>query len=340
MRALRPGAYLCRRCVDEDLGFHGMAYWRRDHQRPGVFMCSKHGLVLNHTKDSDAFLRSPVAFTGDEFTIDPDWASRVIDSDIVRRFHAICAECMVRTHSIDEVYAARAIRDRAKAMDLHSGRGRRTKQLLSSFVRDQLDEAWISATLPELLMQPADSPWAPIDAAALGRRCGISSVVYALILASLFESCDEAINAVLAKPSTQRRTYAPSTQSVVPEAKLRESYSDQRGRHASVARALGRPYSEVRDRLLAIGLPDLSRVRPNELVQLVSAMTSAHGVDQRMEVFARADRASLNVLQRALAPLMQILKKVNRSAHGRHRGPRAKPSSPPLPASVRSSAVA
>lgn len=38
--------YLCRSCVEEDLKFWGISYWRRMHQVRGVLVCAKHGELL------------------------------------------------------------------------------------------------------------------------------------------------------------------------------------------------------------------------------------------------------------------------------------------------------
>ena len=46
LRETRPGAYLCTQCVEEDLAFHGVPYWRREHQMPGLYSCTKHRLPL------------------------------------------------------------------------------------------------------------------------------------------------------------------------------------------------------------------------------------------------------------------------------------------------------
>lgn len=36
----------CPECNEEDLGRHGRVYWRRTHQLPGVFICTRHGRPL------------------------------------------------------------------------------------------------------------------------------------------------------------------------------------------------------------------------------------------------------------------------------------------------------
>jgi len=36
----------CTECLDEDTALHGMTYWHRAHQLPGIVACEKHGILL------------------------------------------------------------------------------------------------------------------------------------------------------------------------------------------------------------------------------------------------------------------------------------------------------
>lgn len=40
--AAKHGAWFCRECIEQDLLEHGMAFWRRNHQLPGVDWCHLH----------------------------------------------------------------------------------------------------------------------------------------------------------------------------------------------------------------------------------------------------------------------------------------------------------
>ncbi|WHY86527.1 TnsD family transposase [Neobacillus novalis] len=49
---LKTNLWVCRDCIKEDMDTLGETYWRRVHQAPGVFMCSKHEKVLEETNVS------------------------------------------------------------------------------------------------------------------------------------------------------------------------------------------------------------------------------------------------------------------------------------------------
>jgi hypothetical protein len=44
-----PLRRLCPSCVSDELASHGEAYWHRSHHLPGVFLCSRHNILLRQT---------------------------------------------------------------------------------------------------------------------------------------------------------------------------------------------------------------------------------------------------------------------------------------------------
>ncbi|WP_159780850.1 TnsD family Tn7-like transposition protein [Bacillus sp. N1-1] len=48
---IKPKRFLwtCSSCISEDLERYGETYWRRSHQMPGVFICTKHEMLLEET---------------------------------------------------------------------------------------------------------------------------------------------------------------------------------------------------------------------------------------------------------------------------------------------------
>lgn len=49
VRASRSVLHYCPTCAEADVQFHGMSYWRREHQIPGVYGCTKHAQPLSYT---------------------------------------------------------------------------------------------------------------------------------------------------------------------------------------------------------------------------------------------------------------------------------------------------
>ncbi|OJD60899.1 TnsD family Tn7-like transposition protein [Bacillus sp. NH11B] len=67
---LKTKLWVCSDCIKEDIGTYGETYWRRGHQAPGVFVCTKHETVLEETNVSVK------AQNQHEFIVAPPYAER------------------------------------------------------------------------------------------------------------------------------------------------------------------------------------------------------------------------------------------------------------------------
>jgi hypothetical protein len=71
---------LCQACVEEDLGFWGFSYWRRNHQVRGVDCCPKHGVPLHQVDNSEGLALFPEECRGNAIQLIPavaePWRSR------------------------------------------------------------------------------------------------------------------------------------------------------------------------------------------------------------------------------------------------------------------------
>jgi TniQ len=74
------GPRLCQACVEEDLGFWGFSYWRRNHQVRGVECCPKHGEPLLQVENPDGLALFPEECRGNDRQLMPavaePWRSR------------------------------------------------------------------------------------------------------------------------------------------------------------------------------------------------------------------------------------------------------------------------
>lgn len=56
---IKKGAYFCKSCVDEDISYRGVPYWRKSHQLPGINWCLKHDCCLYVVHIKNAMHTSP-----------------------------------------------------------------------------------------------------------------------------------------------------------------------------------------------------------------------------------------------------------------------------------------
>lgn len=219
-----------------------MSYWRREHQLPGLYCCTKHGLPLGYVETPNAFLLPPSTFYGSHHAVDLRWVEKLKRSDTVQQ---------------------------------------------SDLVNERFDAAWLASVVPGLADKRVGEFWSSVDGALSGKRMGISSIIYAIVFASLFESSDEATNAMMA-PSPPDSVKARGCRTVVEvtDQQLRDTYVECRGCHSAVARQLG----GARRRLQEEGLPNLGSSASPSIRNAAAAVfiegvsidqaSKAHGIDR------------------------------------------------------------
>lgn len=331
LRGTRPGAYLCTHCVLEDLDFHGTPYWRREHQLPGLYCCTKHSLPLGYVENANAFLFPPSAFHEHHHPVDHRWVRKLDRSETVQRFLSITSDLLARSRPLDERDVSRAAKARATELGMHTGRGAVEHVLVSDLIKERFDSAWLASVVPGLVEKPVGEFWSSVDGALSGKRMGISSTIYAIVFAALFESPDKAINAMLvpSPPDIAKARRCP-TAAEVTDRQVRDAYVECRGCHAAAARQLGLSAYGARRRLQEQGLPNLG-ASASPSVRNAAAAVFIEGVtlDQASQAH-NIDRAELErLLIQSARPLRAALTEIRRSEQPRTMPPRAKPTAPP-----------
>lgn len=332
LRDFRPGAYFCLKCVEEDFDHHGTPYWRREHQLPGIYCCSKHGIALSYADAAAAFLASPTAFIDNRQVVSERWVADLQKSAPVQRFLAINADLLARTQPLDELVVSRAARARAMSLDLHTGRGTVRKPLLSDLVKQLFDNDWLACVIPGLVVdsQPREY-WQAVDGAVVGKRAGISSIVYALVFSALFESADDAINAMITTTSADKSvsTQRHNTRQIEDE-QLRSAYVSANGSHRAAAAQLKYSQWAATRRLSTLGLPPLGNLDAGRLRNVIRALL-LH--DMSLSCACTENRLALSDVQAALSeafgPLDAALGQITGTRSKRLFAPRFRPVPPP-----------
>ena len=332
LRDIRPGAYFCSMCVDEDQEFHGTPYWRREHQLPGLYWCAKHGCPLNHVESRNAFSLSPADFTDGQL-IDARWTQVLQVSEPVQRFLTVLSDLLASRQPIDEKYVSMRVRERAMEMDLHTGRGLVRKRLLSDLIRSEYDKTWLDSLVPGLTDQASGHFWHPVDGAALGKRAGVSPVVYALAFAVMYKSADDATNAIVNRTSAYEPLRARhTTLDQVDYGELRQTYIAKKGEHAEIAASVQTNRFSMTRRLEFVGLPALGRVDPVKIRDVINLVLTGNLTLMDACKAKEVPLAAIKViLKGGLTPLTRAIEEITPSMKCR-RSPeltRRKPSSPP-----------
>lgn len=199
MTRIQPGSYFCCECAAEDVQCHGTSYWHRNHQIPGRYWCASHGVPLSVSEQEDAFLYSPSNLLSvcEAFPLEvtTEW-SRNAD---INRFLAIVEGLGSRTSPLDFKAVSKIMKARADKMDPNcgasdaSGRRRLSVPICEAFPRPWLE--LIALSLPAKQRRHVSS-----QVYALVRMSSKSAWVYMLAASILFESAEEALQALSSVP--------------------------------------------------------------------------------------------------------------------------------------------
>lgn len=259
MRLARPGAYFCPQCAEADQAFHGMSYWRREHQIPGVLWCSKHDSPLSYVEDKQAFLSAPAAFSKQSHTVPNELAEAAKANRAVRCYLDMCTGLMDRTVPLDVKDVVRVLAGRARSLGFQTWGGKAVSPLISDHVADMFDSSWLSVVFPDVVTKLRGVILNRLDGVLYLRTAASSSVAYLLVASVLFDSADEALSELQASPSVE----PPPPRNVSPDRPdddaLFEAYVEMKGGHAAAAKLLTANYGAISPRLDAMGLPKLLR---------------------------------------------------------------------------------
>lgn len=256
MREARTGAFFCERCAKEDLEFHGRSYWRRSHQIPGLLSCTKHGIPLSFCRDNSAFQQAPSQWIVTCETVDAAWAMEVAANNTISRYLAICDGLLESTQPFTVNHVRAVLHHKGASLGLQTYAGKVKAPLLSDKVIDQCGRQWLALVLPKLADKPEKVALSKLDGVFYMKTSASTTFAYILACAVLFESADEALNA-LAGPLPPQGEVRQRKKIVIDPDELLSVYIGQGGNYAKVAKRLDVALASAASRLSNMGLPNM-----------------------------------------------------------------------------------
>lgn len=260
-RLARGGAYLCPECIAGDHSSAGFSHWRREHQIPGRYLCGRHQMPLRRVENEWAFLEAPAAHLACSVPIAYALMEASCQNPVTKRFNAIGEALMARTAPLPLRSVMRALKRRARALDLQVDGSASRRPLLSDLILDACPTDWLKDVFPAARAKRRGMRHHQLDGVLYLSNAASSVQAYLLASAVLFESPDEAIGAFIAEnasdppPVRRRSKNAPAMKS------LREAYVAAEGRYSAVAVRCETSLAIARARLERMGLPNLVRGR-------------------------------------------------------------------------------
>ena len=262
MRLSRDEAYFCPKCVQEDLDFHGQSFWRRRLHIPGLLWCQQHAVPLRYVaKGKLAFLSPPSSYIDQSISVDEDWAERQSKTPTHQKIRRECTGLMDWDAPLDVIKVAAILKEKASGLGFQTCNGAVNRPLLSDAVVTAFGRRWLATVLAKLADKEAGVLLSQMDGVLYLNTSASSVNAYVLACAILYESADEALNA-LHLPSTCtkriRKRYSKNESE-----DLINAYVQSRGNYSAAAQLLSVSRSEVAAKLKAVGLPNLSEA-PNK----------------------------------------------------------------------------
>lgn len=330
LRPIRPGCYFCSQCVQEDVAFHGTSYWRREHQLPGFFWCRKHRSSLRYVERDGAFLRSPAEFVDACNVINDSWVAGLLGRGPINRYMNIATELSVEAMPMDERDVSRVVRQRAIAQGLHVGRGRAHRPPIADRIRESFDAAWLASVLPEISETPPTTARLDImSRATSGKRLCVSTTTYVALLATLFESADDALRALTSshRPAPNQLCRAPTPQH---DKRAYAAYVSARGNLRDVAKHLGTTGAWMQRRLRDQGLPGLGSAAGRALTRAATAfLVEGQSMPAAIQSAGVSVAAFEALLRQAAAPLQKALIAMHKGGARKPIASKSRPAAPP-----------
>jgi hypothetical protein len=259
-------ARLCRDCVAEDLSHHGVSYWRRSHQLPGVTWCTKHYRPLSELRCQNAFSKSPSVALSEVVDVSTREVYTATKSEVVNRYVSILEGLLENARApVHTAGVAYLIRNQAAARGLKVSPWR-DRPYLSDAALEQLPVRWLEMHFPaSRTKRPrAFAPW--IDRAVHPRVKPVGAPTLALSLAILWSNPEDALNAFLgANEHAQEPLLKPRKKFNLSGEAMCELWLRHKGRHHQIAKEVGLCPELVRSRfkevgLIALGNMDFGRI--------------------------------------------------------------------------------
>lgn len=213
LRVARREAWFCRSCVDEDLAFWGVAYWRRNHQLPGVMWCDKHETPLHHASLNRIEAGPPDHSLIDAETTDAAWVDELRSNPTLRCFLEIGSVILEAQLRLDRRHCVGAIR-RGVPEEETCATSEGIEVALVRAALERLPVGWLSATFPRVLWQQPDRVGVfctafrrhfqayPLSTASLALAAALT---FGTLERSLVELGARGANGAQAAPATRRR---------------------------------------------------------------------------------------------------------------------------------------
>lgn len=283
MLAQRSGGFCCVQCIKDDLGFWHFSWFRRTHHMIGVDWCSVHGTRLSQVDDPSPFRCVPHKWLDESklHTLNP-CVDILPTEGFLRRYVDISAALLERDRPLPVPVANGRLALRARALGLRTSRSGK-RPLISDLLCKQAPELWFLQNLPNWAEKSPNSYFQKIDALAASQGIPVGGEVYAMVMAALYESTEDALS------DLTRSETATSVPEKVVHRKREKSYwhgeiwthyLECQGRINEMAKLLQIDKKHLSEMMAAVGLPSLHDLEHSKIWRAFMRFGAGQGLSK------------------------------------------------------------
>lgn len=323
MRVARPGAYCCPECVRNDEKKHGRTYWHREHQLPGQFWCPEHKLPLLYLESEHSFLLAPDQVIDKSYSVPESWMANTIDNNYINSFLTISSALLETEKPFSVKYVSTILRGKAAARGFQTHGGKVKSNLLSDAVVAEFGREWLATVLPRLANKREGEIHSQLDGVLYMSTDSSSVTAYILALSFLFDSPDEALNALIPTDKSEPVHLPTKSSRTIGNEELKSAYFKSHGSYSKTASLLMISYAAISGRLRDMGLPYLKGNREHGLEKAALAFfVDRMSLEDSAAIGNVTCEALENLVRVAGATLVELFEKMRKPLSGRGSGNR------------------
>lgn len=183
----------CTDCSRYDFESQGFSYLRRTHQIDGVHWCIEHRIPLLHSVKADVHPTNFVSMcptSSSTLKIETE-----INNPAVLRLEGILAAWLQMQRPLHLQTWSQVVGERCRALGLRVGEiGKR--DVASDWIADQFPDSWLSNYFPDILTKSPRDYVRKVDGACVDKHVSYPGLACATIMAVLYPSSDDAVEAL------------------------------------------------------------------------------------------------------------------------------------------------
>jgi hypothetical protein len=260
MQPQRSGAYCCIKCIEADLQKHKLSWYRRKHHLIGVDWCHLHKCTLYKIDSKVPFTQLPHNWLSKNKLIPINaCVPNLPEKGFLNRYVEIATKLLDRERPFKVENIKMCLAKRAKHHNLRISRAGKSP-LISDRLFELAPADWLKEYLPEYNKKTSNNYFHHIDSLALFSKMAGVGNAYAMAMAVLYESADEALldlsladvtNAEVEKKIVNKRgTHFWNGD-------IWQQYLNTKGIYSEMASNLCMQRNHLSEQMYSLGLPSL-----------------------------------------------------------------------------------